>query len=294
MKNFSISVCYFHLNQTLAEPIDRVSPEADLIWENLIKLSEKLPFTELKELKSKLVCYELGSAAKVRLLLSLILIQKGLHRMASLVMQDYKKSNVFQHKTEALNLINIWLTEEQKPIKLTAIGQNELKISGKLQPFLLHDTYAFDLTLFPENIDRDITLQELNLFQPDSLFLDCSENTLGETIWLSGQAEIGDTECQYLADKLVKEFLEDTKFTARLVDEGKLLQVPLFQYEISQKNQPKKLYKILVWIDNKAINQKLSQFMTICLGHSGLITKLLMPTNKGEKVIVKPEKFIVN
>jgi len=43
MKNFSISVCYFHLNQTLAEPPDRVSSTADFILKNLIKLSEKLP-----------------------------------------------------------------------------------------------------------------------------------------------------------------------------------------------------------------------------------------------------------
>lgn len=57
MKNFSISVCFFHLNQTLDESLDRVSSDAYLIWENLIQLSEKLPFTELKDLKSKLVCY---------------------------------------------------------------------------------------------------------------------------------------------------------------------------------------------------------------------------------------------
>ena len=65
MKNFSISVCFFHLNQTLAESLDRVSSKADLIWENLIKLSEKLPFSELKDLKSKLVCYEFDPESNV-------------------------------------------------------------------------------------------------------------------------------------------------------------------------------------------------------------------------------------
>ena len=81
MKNFSISVYFFHLNQTLGESRDRVSPKADLIWENLIKLSEKLPFTEIINLKSKLVCYELE-----------------------------QESQVLKHKTKALNLINEWLT----------------------------------------------------------------------------------------------------------------------------------------------------------------------------------------
>jgi predicted house-cleaning noncanonical NTP pyrophosphatase (MazG superfamily) len=229
MKNFSISVCFFHLNQTLDESLDRVSPQADFLWENLIKLSEKLPFTELKDLKSKLVCYEFD-----------------------------RESKVFQHKTESLNLINIWLTKEQEAIELTAIDQNGLSINGNLQPFLLNDTYAFDLTLSPENYDQDLTTDELYLFEPSSLFLDSSENTLGETIWLYGKTEVADTECQDVADEWVTTFLKNTKFTARLVDKGNLLKVPLFEYEISQGNQPNQLYKILVWINNQAINPEIT------------------------------------
>lgn len=227
MKNFSINVCFFHLNQSLTEPLERVSPQADLIWENLIKLSEKLPFTELKDLKSKLACYEFD-----------------------------RESNVFQHNTESLNSINLWLTKEEEPIALTAINHNGLSISGKLQPFLLHDTYAFDLALYPENPDRDIAPEELDLFEPSSLFLDCSENTLGETIGFYGETAVGDAECQDAADKLVTNFLKNTQFTAKLVDkgQGKLLGIPLFEYEINQGNQPNKLYNILVWINNQAIN----------------------------------------
>ena len=228
MKKFNISICFFHLNHTLAEPLDRVSIKADSLWENLIKLSEKLPFTQLKDLKSELVCYELDEELKV-----------------------------FKHQTKALNLINKWLTKEQQSIEFSAINQNGLAISGNLQPFLLHDTYAFDLCLFPENSDQDITAAELDLFAPSSLFLDCSENTLGETIWIYGQTEIADAECEALADELVANLLKDTKFTARLVDAGKLLKVPLFEYEISQDNQLNKLYKILVWIDNQAISLEL-------------------------------------
>ena len=229
MKNFNISVCFFHLTQTLAEPLDRVSIKADFIWKNLIKLSEQLPFTELKDLKSKLVCYELD-----------------------------EESKVFKHQTKALNLINQWLSKEQQPIEFAAINQNGLAISGNLQPFLLHDTYAFDLSLFPANSDRDITAAELHLFEPNSLFLDCSDNTLGETIWIYGQTEIADPECQALADELVANLLKSSKFTARLVDAGKLLKVPLFEYEISQDNQLNKLYKILVWIDNQAISPEVT------------------------------------
>src|ERR687886_39062 len=229
MKNFSISVCYFHLNQTLAEPPDRVSPTADFIWENLIKLSEKLPFTELKDFKSQLVCYKLD-----------------------------EESQAFKHQTKTLNLINQWLTQEQQPIALTAIHKNQLAISGNLQPFLLHDTYAFDLTLSPADNERDVAAAEIDLFEPSSLFLECSQNTLGETIWLYGQTEIPDTECQGVADELVRNLLKNTNFTFRLVHKGNLLKVPLFEYEISQANQPNKVYRILVWIDNQGISPDLN------------------------------------
>lgn len=231
MKNFSISACFFHLNQTLAEPLDRLSPKADLIWENLIKIGEKLPFTELKDLKSHLACYEFD-----------------------------EESQVFKHQTTALNLIDRWwLTKDKKPIELAAINQNGLAISGNLQAFILNDTYAFDLTLSPAECDRDIAAVDIDLFEPSSLFLDCSENTLGETIWLYGETNIDDTECQSAADELVKNLLKKTPFTSsRLIGAGKLLEVPLFEYELCQGDQPNKLYRILVWIDNRSISPDVS------------------------------------
>lgn len=232
MKKFSISACFFHLNQTIAEPVDELSPKADLIWENAIKLGEKLPFTELKDLKSHLACYEFDEALQV-----------------------------FKHQTTALNLIDRWfLTKEQGAIELAAIDRNGLEIKGNLQPFILTDTYAFDLTLSPaeSESDRDIAAADIDLFEPSSLFLDCSENTLGETIWLYGETNIEDTECQSAADKLVENLLKKTNFTSRLVGTGKLLEVPLFEYELYQENRPNKLYRILVWIDNKSISPDVS------------------------------------
>ena len=238
MKNFSITTYFFHLNQTLAESIDRLSPKADLIWENLIKLSEKLPFTELKDLKSHLACYDFD-----------------------------EESQVFKHQTTALNLIDRWwLTKEQKPIELAAINQNGLEISGNLQAFILNDTYAFDLTLSPAECDRDIAAAEIDLFEPSSLFLDCSENSLGETIWLYGSTNIADTQCQSKADELVANLLKKPQFTSRLVGEGKLLEVRLFEYELCQGDRPNKLYRILVWIDYRSISPDVSSVYDYLLG----------------------------
>ncbi|MEO9127647.1 MAG: hypothetical protein ABI262_23615, partial [Microcoleus sp.] len=71
-----------------------------------------------------------------------------------------------------------------------------------------------------------------------------------------GETAVGDAECKDAANKLVTNFLKNTQFTATLVDkgQGKLLEIPLFEYEIKQNNQPNKLYNILVWINNQAIN----------------------------------------
>jgi len=96
-----------------------------------------------------------------------------------------------------------------------------------------------------------------------------SENTLGETIWLYGQTEIPDTECQGVADELVRNLLKNTNFTLGLVDKGNLLKVPLFEYEISQPNQPKKLYRILFWIDNQRISPDVNSV------HNSLFNSLL-------------------
>lgn len=261
MKNFSISVCFFHLNQTLDESLDRVSSDAYLIWENLIQISEKLPFTELKDLKSKLVCYELD-----------------------------RESNIFQPKTEALNLINEWLTQDQERIELAAIQQNGLSISGNLNPYLFHDTYAFDLSLFPENPDQDITPEELYLFEPSSLFLDSSENTLGETIWFYGETEVANAECQDVSDKLVTSFLKNTEFKARLVDRGSLLKVALFEYEISQGNQPNKLYRILVWISNQGISPDFPVVYDALLGSLWTRHKIEYAYQRGRESYIEVRK----
>ena len=261
MKNFSISVCYFHLNQTLAESIDEFSPDADLIWENLINLNKTFPFSELKNLKSHLACYELD-----------------------------QKSNTYRYKTEALNLVNQWLTTDQKLISLTPIEYNDLELTGTLQPFLFHDIYAFDLTI---DFVQDVTLQKIKDFNPTDLFLESTENTLGETIWLYGEVGENDDQCQILANKLVEKFLENTKFTFRLVDHGKLLKAPFLEYQVSNSNKKQiyKEYRILVWLNNTAKPLETTSAYNYLLGSLRLYHKIEYVYQQGQESYRQAREF---
>ncbi|MEH2300200.1 MAG: hypothetical protein V7K88_14615 [Nostoc sp.] len=58
MKNFSLSLYAFHLHHTLSELPGEVVADANLLWENLVKVGEGLlTFVGLKDLRSKLICY---------------------------------------------------------------------------------------------------------------------------------------------------------------------------------------------------------------------------------------------
>ncbi|MBD1920767.1 hypothetical protein H6F77_06670 [Microcoleus sp. FACHB-831] len=226
MRNFSLSVYTFHLCQTLADPLDRSSAKAELIWENLINIGKDLPFPELQEtaFKSQLACYYLAD----------------------------KDSKSYKHNPGALNLTNEWLTRDEQPIKLTSIKLRELNISGSLQPFLLHDTYAFDLTLLlPE-----ITPAQIKDLSINSLLFEKSVNFIGQTFWLYGQDEITINKCKDLAQEIIDKFLENTEYKGNLVKQGRLFEMPLFEYELINKatKESTSHYRLLVSINNKSIS----------------------------------------
>ncbi len=57
------------------------------------------------------------------------------------------------------------------------------KISETLQPFLLNDTYAVDLTLFPESANQEIDIPQLQYFCPNSLLPSQIQASLGQTLF---------------------------------------------------------------------------------------------------------------
>ncbi|RAM48088.1 MAG: hypothetical protein C6Y22_29705 [Hapalosiphonaceae cyanobacterium JJU2] len=108
MKKFSLSLCAFHLRHTLIELPGEVVADANLLWENLVKVGENsLLFIGLKDLRSKLICYQNNV---------------------------YESKREIGRKTERLI--------DAQYLDLGSLPTTDgFKINANLQPFLLNDTY---------------------------------------------------------------------------------------------------------------------------------------------------------
>ncbi|GET42711.1 hypothetical protein MiSe_75290 [Microseira wollei NIES-4236] len=219
MKNFTISLYAFHLRHTLTDFANEVDANANLVWENITKLGTiSLPFIGLKDLRSKLICYQNGK---------------------------YEPNREQGRQSE-------WLTDFGS-IDLGSISTTEgFKIQGNLQPFRLHDTYAVDLTLFPESDQISIDVPQLQLFQPASLLPDSIQASLGQTIWIYGEVDPSEN-CQQLADKFATALLAGTNLNPILVNPGNLFGSSLFEYQTIDPNDPQnpaKQCQILISLNN--------------------------------------------
>ncbi len=119
--------------------------------------------------------------------------------------------------------INEWLSRTQTPIDLTPIDTGApFKIKGNLQPFLLHDTYAVDLTLSVDGAD-EIDFLQLKYFQPKSLLPTSLHPSLGQTLWIYGEVQESDEECLSLATALATHHHQTgTQLIPQLVKKEKL------------------------------------------------------------------------
>lgn len=219
MKNFTITLYAFHLRHTLVDSPDEVdSQEASILWENLIKLGENsLPFYGLKNLRSNLVCY-----------------------------QDDK----YDSKLEQA-LTNDWLTNSGI-LNLGSIATEDFKIEAELQAFQLNDTYAVDLTIFPELPDIFIGVSQLQQFKSYSLLPSVIQASLGQTLWIYGEVDENEN-CQELANKYAEALLAETDLKPILLNEGKLFGSPIFEYQANDPNEPHNSTKrchILISINN--------------------------------------------
>ncbi|VXD15805.1 conserved hypothetical protein [Planktothrix serta PCC 8927] len=218
LKNFTVTLYSFHLRHTLTDAPDQVDKDANLLWENLIKLSEFLPFSELKELRTKLICYD----------------EAG----------NYIPQNENGQQTESLATSGII---EFKPIK-----NDQFSLVGNVQPFRFNDTYAIDLTLFCEPFSTSIDTTDLTHFELNHLLPNSIQGSLGQTLWLYGKAEATDDECKEIA-KLWANKLLTNEYKLVFRDQGKLFKSHIFQYELinlTEPQNPSKNCQILISINN--------------------------------------------
>ncbi len=149
MKNFTISLFAFHLYSTFLDSSEKNDESAKLLWENLAQLGKNsLPFQELKDLRHQLICYD----------------QHG----------NYNSTLVSQENSW-------WMSKSHQAIDLGEIETESWKIAGNLEPFLLNDTYAADLTLIPQLSGEKLDISQLKQFPIKSLLLSSIQASLGET-----------------------------------------------------------------------------------------------------------------
>lgn len=219
MKNFSLSLYAFHLRHTLTELPGEVVKDANLLWENLVKVGESsLTFVGLKDLHSKLICYQNGK---------------------------YEPKREIGRKTERLI--------DTQDLDLGSLPTTEgFKINANLQPFLLNDTYAVDLTLVPESPNISIDIPQLQHFKPSSLLPSHIQASLGQTLSIYG--EVDPTEdCDTLAKKLAIALVAGTNLNPVRSQQGELFGSLLFEYQAldpDEPDNPAKQCHILIVINN--------------------------------------------
>lgn len=219
MKNFTISLYAFHLRHTLTDLPNEADPNANILWENLAKLGKRLlPFPELKNLRSKLICYQNGK---------------------------YEPKLELGRQTD-------WLSNSGG-LDLGSVPTAEgFKIQGNLQPFLVNDTYAADLTLSPESSNISIDVPQLQLFKPDCLLPSTIQASLGQTLWIYGEVDASEN-CQALASKCAVALLAGTNLNPVQINEDQLFGSLLFEYQATDPNEPQNSAKqthILVSLNN--------------------------------------------
>lgn len=222
MKNFSLSLYAFHLHHTLTELPGEVDADANLLWENLVKLGETvLPFMGLKDLRSKLICYD----------------------------------NNKYHAQRELGKPNEWLTHSGNFLDLGSFStQGGFKINAHLQPFLINDTYAADLTLFPESANTSIDVLQLEYFQPGSLLPSHIQPSLGQTFWIYGEVD-ATQDCDTLAKNFATALVAGTNLNPVQKNKDELFGSILFQYQANDPNEPNNSAKqchILIVINNQS------------------------------------------
>lgn len=219
MKNFSLSLYAFHLHHTLTELPGEVVADANLLWENLVKVGEgSLTFVGLKDLRSKLICYQNGKYDPKR--------EIGRIPERLIDAQD-------------LDLGSLPTTEG-------------FKINANLQPFLLNDTYAVDLTLLPESSNISIDIPQLQHFKPSSLLPSNIQASLGQTLLIYGEVERSE-DCDELAKKLAIALVAGTNLNPVRTQQGELFGSLLFEYQAldpDELDNPAKQCHILIVINN--------------------------------------------
>ncbi len=220
LRSPSLTLYVFHLRNSINQGLEPTVTEAPLLWEQLVDLGNALHIQELQNLRQELICYE--------------------------------ADRYFPEAEDIWGAEYFTLLKNEVPsLRFQVPAQaGGLELQGLLCPFRLHDTYAIDLTLCSKDT---FTLPQLNYLNPQNLILQNIKPSLGQTLLLFGQPlETQEDNYQALADACVAQ-LFPRKRSINLVDTGRLLGNPIFEYESGLTNPANKLH-ILVWFKYQDMN----------------------------------------
>jgi len=220
LRSPSLTLYAFHLRNSINQGLEPTVLEAPQLWEQLVGLGDTLHIRELQNLQQELICYE---------------DEYYFPEAEEIWGAEY--SNLLDYQKSSLRFL--------VPPKV-----GELQLQGLLCSFRLHDTYAIDLTFFSQDT---FTLPQLNCLNPQNLILQKIKPSLGQTLLLFGQPlETQEDNYQTLADACVAQLFPG-KPSIELVDTGRLLDNPIFEYESGLTNSANKI-PILVWFKCRDMN----------------------------------------
>ncbi len=219
LRSPSLTLYAFHLRNSINQGLEPTVLSAPKLWEQLVKLGNALHIQELQALRQQLICYE--------------------------------GDRYFPEAEDILGAEYFTLLQNQEPSLLFQVTPlaGELELQGLLCPFRLHDTYAIDLTLYSKDT---FTLPQLSYLNSKNLILQNIQTSLGQTLLLFGQPLERQNNYQDFADACVAQ-LFPSKHLIELVDTGRLLGNPIFEYETGLTNPANKLH-ILVWFKCQDMN----------------------------------------
>ncbi|MFN6460502.1 MAG: hypothetical protein RMZ41_001465 [Nostoc sp. DedVER02] len=254
---FTLSLYAYHLRTDISKGPDNTWKEAEKLWEDLVELGNILHISALQDLKQELICY-----------------QQGKYNTDAENPLKVNEQNLLRSSKDGTLYFKFRLTEYKDELK------------GSLSPWLLHDTYFIDLTLFCNSLEQLVQLLNLR----GLLLLKSIKASIGQTLFI--YAEIPDyshKELQIIADDcVVKLFGNQTP--PSLTGQCKLLGNPIFEYK-TRETEPSKQHHILVWLRNHKtckntyqVSKKLMYFF--CNYH-----KILYAYNNSKSRFEKAEKL---
>ena len=227
LRNPSLTLYAFHRRTDISKGVEQVASNASQLWDQLMGLGNMLQVPKLKSLRQSLICYAEG---------------------------QYQPSVEDQLPPGQQSLLLPGEESIDFPLVVQSDG-TELKFSGSLSPFLIHDTYAIDLTLSSPNY---LTLEQLNQLNPRGLLLPHHiQASLGQTLLLYAEVDALQKDDRVIADACVAQLFHNQAIP-EFLDKGRLLGSSIFEYEFLSTD-PTQQCHILVWLNHNQLAPEVNE-----------------------------------